>query len=160
VCQVIISMVVCTRDILQHGSATATQRRNCSSSEYVEFVRICEHNDWRLRPYLPRRETLLAAELDRFIEMGLKTTRQSTRQQFTCLDERFRRRRSSSWISGYRNPYSITDVRINRKRRSIDCAVVWDHFAAPCSQGIAHRGVLPCTRKWIRLQRIPVLRAL
>jgi hypothetical protein len=104
----------------------AQQRRNwlisyISSSEYV-FV-----------PHLPGRGALIAAELDKFMEMGLKTTRQSTRQQLTCLDERFRRRRRSySWISGYRTPFfSITDVRINRNQLTVHCTVVWDHFTTP-----------------------------
>jgi hypothetical protein len=145
--------------LLQHGSDVTGSSR-ISSSEFVEFVRICE-NDWRLRPYLTMKGALVAVELDKFIKKGLKTTRQSTRQELTCLDERFRRRRRSySWIAGYRTPYSFTDVRINRNELYMQLTVVWDHFAAPCSHGIAHRGVLPCTRKWTQLHRIPALRAL
>ena len=54
-------------------SMVAQQRRKwlISSSEYVEFVRICEENDWRLRAHLPRRGELKAAELDKFMEKGL-----------------------------------------------------------------------------------------
>jgi hypothetical protein len=125
--QVRVSVVVCTRDFC---NMAAHQRRNdatgssrISSSEFVEFVRICE-NDWRLRPYLTMKGALVAVELDKFIEKGLKTTRQSTRQELTCLNERFRRRRSYSWIAGYRNPYSVTDVRITRNQLIILYTVV------------------------------------
>jgi hypothetical protein len=52
---------------------TVQKRRNwlASSPEYVEFVGICEKNNWRLRPHLPRRGELLAKELDKFMEKGL-----------------------------------------------------------------------------------------
>jgi hypothetical protein len=42
---------------------------------------------------------------------------------------------------GILDPILVTGVRINRNELYIHCTVVWDHFAAPCSHGIAHHPV-------------------
>jgi hypothetical protein len=61
-----IPVVFWTRDMLQHGSATATQLAHLVY--LVIGIRVCATSS-------RGRGALIAAELDKFTEMGLKTTK-------------------------------------------------------------------------------------